>query len=295
MSLPRRRSRRRAAPLLLSAALLCFLPVSTGLPGSHKCPPPSHCKQEGRQDCRRAPPTAAPNEDGRCISELRPQGQSTFFADSDEEIDLLQAAFAQQVTQVQPGKQADAPPGALKSQSGGARHANTAAPLPDTPTPPPKPTEAVDRGGPHVAPTLNKDQAFIIIVSVCVVVGATAVIVATVCYVESQKGSRLAGKADFPSFGGVGVPAATDTSMGDKTLAQSAQMFHYQHRKQQMLSVGPHKPEQNAREAEMTSDEEEVGGDFTVYECPGLAPTGEMEVKNPLFDDSNLHYQGNHK
>lgn len=22
----------------------------------------------------------------------------------------------------------------------------------------------------------------------------------------------------------------------------------------------------------MTSDEEEVGGDFTVYECPGLAP-----------------------
>ena len=23
--------------------------------------------------------------------------------------------------------------------------------------------------------------------------------------------------------------------------------------------------------------------------------TGEMEVKNPLFDDSNLHYQGNHK
>uniref|UniRef100_H3BXM7 Neural proliferation, differentiation and control, 1a n=1 Tax=Tetraodon nigroviridis TaxID=99883 RepID=H3BXM7_TETNG len=224
-----------------------------------------------------------------------PSGQSTFFADSDEEIDLLQAAFAQQVTQVQPGKQAAAPPGALKSQSGGARHANTAAPLPDTPTPPPKPTEAVDRGGPHVAPTLNKDQAFIIIVSVCVVVGATAVIVATVCYVESQKGSRLAGKADFPSFGGVGVPAATDTSMGDKTLAQSAQMFHYQHRKQQMLSVGPHKPEQNAREAEMTSDEEEVGGDFTVYECPGLAPTGEMEVKNPLFDDSNLHYQGNHK
>lgn len=26
--------------------------------------------------------------------------------------------------------------------------------------------------------------------------------------------------------------------MGDKTLAQSAQMYHYQHRKQQMLSVG---------------------------------------------------------
>lgn len=170
--------------------------------------------------------------------------------------------------------------------------------------------------------------------------------------------------------------------MGDKTLAQSAQMYHYQHQKQQMLSVGryfffflslplfplfpvfhvfmctlkfqphpltlwalclnlavflfffsycySHKPEQKVPEHEITSDEEEVGGDFTVYECPGLAPvgrhthaytelikiyifwccfltdnhsflppwqTGEMEVKNPLFDDSHSHlqYQGNHK
>lgn len=38
------------------------------------------------------------------------------------------------------------------------------------------------------------------------------------------------------------------------------------------LPLRSHKPEQNAHEPEMTSDEEEVGGDFTVYECPGLAP-----------------------
>ncbi|XP_060126086.1 neural proliferation differentiation and control protein 1-like [Zootoca vivipara] len=37
-----------------------------------------------------------------------------------------------------------------------------------------------------------------------------------------------------------------------------------------------------------SSDEENEDGDFTVYECPGLAPTGEMEVKNPLFDDASL-------
>lgn len=35
-----------------------------------------------------------------------------------------------------------------------------------------------------------------------------------------------------------------------------------------------HKPEQKAVDTEVTSDEEEVGGDFTVYECPGLAPVG---------------------
>jgi len=33
------------------------------------------------------------------------------------------------------------------------------------------------------------------------------------------------------------------------------------------------------------SEEENEEGDYTVYECPGLAPTGEMEVKNPLFQD----------
>ncbi|GLD55201.1 neural proliferation differentiation and control protein 1-like protein [Lates japonicus] len=112
-----------------------------------------------------------------------------------------------------------------------------------------------------------------------------------------QKDSHLAKKVDYPAFGGASAPAApaTGTSMGDKTLAQSAQMYHYQHQKQQMLSMGNHKPEQKVLDTEVTSDEEEVGGDFTVYECPGLAPTGEMEVKNPLFDDSTLHYQGNHQ
>ncbi|GBP95032.1 Neural proliferation differentiation and control protein 1 [Eumeta japonica] len=33
------------------------------------------------------------------------------------------------------------------------------------------------------------------------------------------------------------------------------------------------------------SDEENEEGDYTVYECPGFATTGEMEVKNPLFSD----------
>ncbi|ELV13129.1 Neural proliferation differentiation and control protein 1, partial [Tupaia chinensis] len=37
-----------------------------------------------------------------------------------------------------------------------------------------------------------------------------------------------------------------------------------------------------------SSEEENEDGDFTVYECPGLAPTGEMEVRNPLFDHASL-------
>uniref|UniRef100_A0A3B5KGS6 Neural proliferation, differentiation and control, 1a n=1 Tax=Takifugu rubripes TaxID=31033 RepID=A0A3B5KGS6_TAKRU len=352
---PQKGRRRRASPLLLSAALLCFFPVSTGLPATHKCPPPSHCKREGRLNCRRSSSHCGPcfaslveNKEGRCVGreELRPHGQqkpcfecgaasdeagsllggtvgalshlqsadgqSAFFSDPDEEIDFLQSVIAkQEVTELRPvtnpagarrrnhanKTRTDVSLLALKSQSRDALHPNTAAPLPDTSTPPPRATNAVGRVGPNVSPTIREDHLLIIIISVCVVVGVTAVIIGTVCCVQLQKGSRLAQKVDYPSFGGVGAPAATagGTSMGDKTLAQSAQMYHYQHRKQQMLSVGHHKPEHNTHEPEITSDEEEVGGDFTVYECPGLAPTGEMEVKNPLFDDSNLHYQGNHK
>ncbi|RXM95388.1 Neural proliferation differentiation and control protein 1, partial [Acipenser ruthenus] len=63
---------------------------------------------------------------------------------------------------------------------------------------------------------------------------------------------------------------------GDKKLAQSAQMYHYQHQKQQMLSMEKHKEEPKEPGSGATSDEENEDGDFTVYECPGLAPVSGM-------------------
>uniref|UniRef100_A0A3Q4H931 Neural proliferation, differentiation and control, 1b n=1 Tax=Neolamprologus brichardi TaxID=32507 RepID=A0A3Q4H931_NEOBR len=83
--------------------------------------------------------------------------------------------------------------------------------------------------------------------------------------------------------------------LGDKKLAHSAQMYHYQHQKQQMLSLKKHRVEPKVPDSAASTDEENEDGDFTVYECPGLAPTGEMEVKNPLFDDSTLYLQRLHK
>jgi hypothetical protein len=87
---------------------------------------------------------------------------------------------------------------------------------------------------------------------------------------------------------------ASKNSGGDRRLAQSAQMYHYQHQKQQMIAMekanNDNKPDNSDN-----SDGETEEGDYTVYECPGLAPTGEMEVKNPLFKEdfgqssNNLH------
>ncbi|XP_042564061.1 neural proliferation differentiation and control protein 1-like [Clupea harengus] len=105
---------------------------------------------------------------------------------------------------------------------------------------------------------------------------------------QVTEGLRLAQKVDYPAFGVLAPHSHDSTSSGDKKLAHSAQMYHYQHQKQQMLSL-KHRDEAKMTESGATSDEENEDGDFTVYECPGLAPTGEMEVRNPLFDDSTLH------
>ncbi|XP_045889991.1 uncharacterized protein LOC123959768 [Micropterus dolomieu] len=105
-----------------------------------------------------------------------------------------------------------------------------------------------------------------------------------------QKGIRLTQKLDYPVYGLMRVQTFDNLS-GDKKLAQNAQMYHYQHQKQQMLSLEKHRDEPKVPDSGASTDEENEDGDFTVYECPGLAPTGEMEVKNPLFDDSTLYFQ----
>ncbi|XP_026029882.1 neural proliferation differentiation and control protein 1-like [Astatotilapia calliptera] len=277
-SSPRCGRRRRASLLLplLSAVLLCVIPVSARLPDKIKA------------------------------------------YDLDEEIDFLHSIIERQevleMKQQTTRKQSKHPVAIISgtdrknSKTDASKHKkkiqgimlseslniSTAAPSSNAATPQPWTADVEGRAGPIPVPAPMADTVIIIIISVCVVVGTVAVILATVCYIKFQKESHLAEKVDYPAFGGAGV-SASGTSMGDKTLAQSAQMFHYQHQKQQMLSMGNHKPEQKVSETEGTSDEEEVGGDFTVYECPGLAPTGEMEVKNPLFDDSAVPYQGNAK
>ncbi|CAB4039994.1 Neural proliferation differentiation and control 1, partial [Paramuricea clavata] len=40
----------------------------------------------------------------------------------------------------------------------------------------------------------------------------------------------------------------------------------------------------------LSNDEEDEAEaeDYTVYECPGLAPTGDMTVVNPLFSDHEV-------
>lgn len=85
--------------------------------------------------------------------------------------------------------------------------------------------------------------------------------------------SKAAADVEYPAYGVTG-PNKDISPTGDRKLAQSAQMYHYQHQKQQIIAM------ENRQAAEgscgmsdvESDDEENEEGDYTVYECPGLAP-----------------------
>jgi hypothetical protein len=137
-----------------------------------------------------------------------------------------------------------------------------------------------------VTPTDSLNEALLIaIVVTCSIALIIAIIIAIICSCRLHKITKATSEVDYPAYGATGphqVHSAPRSTTGDRKMAQSAQMFHFQHQKQQMLEI-----EKSAngefKAASDVSSEDEDDGHFTVYECPGLATTGEMEVQNPLY------------
>jgi hypothetical protein len=132
------------------------------------------------------------------------------------------------------------------------------------------------------------DIYFTSIVAVSSAVAVFAIVGAGVCYHRLQKNAKATEDVEYPAYGVTGPgKEISPTSGGDRKLAQNAQMYHYQHQKQQMIAFDSHQNNANRGGALVSDDESDDGeeGDYTVYECPGLATTGEMEVRNPLFSE----------
>nr|XP_033331029.1 uncharacterized protein LOC117223023 isoform X2 [Megalopta genalis] len=129
-------------------------------------------------------------------------------------------------------------------------------------------------------PTLNNDIYFIAIVAGCSAAAMFALVLITLTWCRLKRGAKAAADIEYPAYGVTG-PNKEVSPSGDQRLAQSAQMYHFQHQKQQIIAL--EKDPGSVSEAE--SEEENEEGDYTVYECRGLASTGEMEVRNPLFHD----------
>jgi len=141
----------------------------------------------------------------------------------------------------------------------------------------------------------RNDTLFIVIVGTCCVVGMVGLVAAATFWYKIQKRAEAAVDSDYPSYGVTGPNASgskisPSSTMSDRKLAQSAQMYHYQQQRQQMMAQEKAHLDTKPVHSDDSDDEAPEGGDYTVYECPGLAPTGEMEVRNPLFaeHDSSL-------
>jgi len=140
----------------------------------------------------------------------------------------------------------------------------------------------------------RNDTLFIVVVGICCAVGVVGVIAAAFFWYKVQKKAEAARDAEYPSYStgpnSSGSKMSPSSTMSDRKLAQSAQMFHYQQQRQQMMAQEKDHLDAKPVHSDDSDDETPAGGDYTVYECPGLAPTGEMEVRNPLFaePDSSL-------
>ncbi|MEE6504934.1 hypothetical protein FKM82_005382 [Ascaphus truei] len=280
------------ALLVPGAAVWCCclrLGVSASFPVD-SCPKKIDCALQRRAYCSPGSTVCGPcllgfedANDGKCQKKAYSSTGKATVANIDDDIDFLASLLNKQDPhQVQLAQNDNTTP----SQS-----------HPPPNAPPQRPSGRSGRPIPTKMPGkgskgIFNDALLLGLVISCAVAGLLALIVAGVCWCRMQREVKLAQKADYPAFKSPPPPPYEKTSPGDNKLAQSAQMYHYQHQKQQMLSMEKNKDEPKHPDSAVTSDEENEDGDFTVYECPGLAPTGEMEVKNPLFDDSSLHHAG---
>ncbi|XP_070761203.1 neural proliferation differentiation and control protein 1 [Enoplosus armatus] len=311
----------RAPPLGQAAVFAALLALGTCLTGSHLCPRSLDCARAGRHFCApgssRCGPCLHPlveNSHGRCEVKRRHaphsahsvKGKASTYPELDEEIDVLSAIISEQRTESRlsapphqdvstPETKQPSEPGATHRAPGAEQPAGQSIPFASM-APPTTTTNHTPAllSNPILLPYLSNDHVFVIMSSVFIVAGSLALIVAGAFWVRLQKGVRLTQKIEYPVYGLMRAQTF-DNLPGDKKLAHSAQMYHYQHQKQQMLSLEKHRDEPKVPDSGASTDEENEDGDFTVYECPGLAPTGEMEVKNPLFDDSTLYFQRFHK
>ncbi|XP_040819281.1 neural proliferation differentiation and control protein 1 isoform X2 [Ochotona curzoniae] len=260
-------------------------------PGAHACGP---CLQPFHEDSQ-----------GRCVSRAhRPPGEGPLPPRLEDEIDLLAQELARKEAgppRASGGPLSEALERLLKCSFPAATPGFSElapGPRPGLPVTPAAPTPAshsslgppASSGPVQVSRLEHPGQrgdalALVLVVGFCVA-GVAALAMAALCWCRLQRDMRLAQKVDYAATKAPGSPATPRISPGDQRLAHCAELFHFQRQRQQMLSLERHK--EPAKELDSaSSDEENEDCDFTVYECPGLAPTGEMEVRNPLFDPTS--------
>uniref|UniRef100_A0A8C2BXX8 Uncharacterized protein n=1 Tax=Cyprinus carpio TaxID=7962 RepID=A0A8C2BXX8_CYPCA len=201
-----RSARRARASLLLPGVLICVILAAVGasMP-ANKCPDHIDCARKGRHFCKTGSshcgPCLSPLEEdkaGHCVAprtHFLQQHHQASHPDVDEEIDYLSSIISkQQMSEVkQPDSRSQSP---LQSQSESKQKSlhkppavepttsGPSTPTHQTPKSPQPVTNLSDRHGPIISPHSSRDSLLVLMISLCIIVGSTALIIAAVCWVR---------------------------------------------------------------------------------------------------------------
>lgn len=84
---------------------------------------------------------------------------------------------------------------------------------------------------------------------------------------------------------GRGMAGSPITESIDDSLAKAAHLHHYEQTKQKIIGSDNGINNDNDKSDDEAEDLEEHN--FSIYECPGLAMSGDIEVKNPNFEQQH--------
>ncbi|XP_056395847.1 neural proliferation differentiation and control protein 1-like isoform X3 [Hyla sarda] len=125
---------------------------------------------------------------------------------------------------------------------------------------------------------MNQTMSLTLIV-ICSLTAFSGILVVAMCWYRLQKEVRLAQEMAYTACKG---------SRQHPCQRSAEQMSHYmQHYSAQKKHFQAQESSSEKKPCKQPSTDSEADGEeFAIYECPGLAPTGELEVHNPLFDPS---------
>jgi hypothetical protein len=113
---------------------------------------------------------------------------------------------------------------------------------------------------------------------VCCAAAAVGMTAVGIIWYKLQKNAKRAADVKYPANGATGS-STEDSPMGDKRLAWSAQVYHFLHQKEQIITV-----ESGNEYTSATESGEESEGDITLYEeLLRINSKCDVEVPNPLF------------
>ncbi|KAM4642852.1 neural proliferation differentiation and control protein 1-like isoform 2-T3 [Discoglossus pictus] len=244
----------------------------------------------GSQNCGPCMPQYQETPSGSCILKF-PDGRSKFIG-PDAIIDLVHNMLDLESKRIKGQESGPTNPELAstvpyKTVSGTPTSSTSSSPLPvdnnsslagsKSPSDSTSPPRGLDRRvNGRRRSDINQTVSLTLVV-ICSLTGVSGIFVAALCWYRLQKEVRLAQKMAYTAYKGSRHQAC---HKGADNIPQYIQEYQNQKKKLQAKEGSEVTPRQLS-----TDSEAEVEG-FTIYECPGLAPTGEMEVHNPLFDPS---------